>query len=92
MAGTSAAAKFKTQTALVQVVLPTHLGEDSTWQCRHAWLQYSPMFSCKTAVGFRTSGGAPAVCNKGPKGQGPGSRPIITTHLQRQCLHPRVTD
>ena len=34
-------------------------GEDSTWQCEHAWLQYRPMLTWRMVVGFRTSGSAP---------------------------------
>ena len=31
-------------------------GELSTWQCTHAWLQYSPMLICRMVVGACDSG------------------------------------
>lgn len=45
-----------------------HMGDDSTWQCRQAWLQYSPMLSCRMAAGPRTSGLQPAACSSRQQG------------------------
>ncbi len=49
---------------------PAHMGDDSTWQCRQAWLQYSPMLSCRMAAGPRTSGLQPAACRSRQQGAG----------------------
>lgn len=40
-------------------IISVLLGLDSTWQWVHAWLQYSPMLSCKVVAGERRSGFTP---------------------------------
>jgi len=41
------------------------LGELSTWQWLHAWLQYRPMLSCRILVAARLSGVTPRPCAAG---------------------------
>eukprot|EP00982_Pelagococcus_subviridis_P003757 28262-Pelagococcus_subviridis.AAC.3 len=42
-------------------------GDDSTWQCEHAWLQYRPMLTWRIVVGLRTSADAPRSTTKASK-------------------------
>ena len=42
-------------------------GEDSTWQCEQAWLQYKPMLTCRIVVGFRRNGDTPRSATKASK-------------------------
>ncbi len=45
-------------------IISVRLGELSTWQCVHAWLQYRPMFSCRMRAAPRVSGETPAACGR----------------------------
>lgn len=42
-------------------------GEDSTWQCLHAWLQYKPMLSWNVVVGCLLRGETPAAAQVAAK-------------------------
>mmetsp|Transcript_82760 Transcript_82760/g.208342 ORF Transcript_82760/g.208342 Transcript_82760/m.208342 type:complete len:213 (-) Transcript_82760:360-998(-) len=46
-------------------------GEDSTWQCVQAWLQYKPMLICSTWQGLRSKLEMPASLRKRRKGGAP---------------------
>lgn len=45
--------------AVFQVIISLLLGELSTWQWEHAWLQYNPMFNWRISVSRRWTGGKP---------------------------------
>ena len=61
MGGPSAASMSSTMRSATSLDMTSLVrsGEDSTWQCEHAWLQYRPMLTWRMVVGFRTSGSAP---------------------------------
>lgn len=43
----------KQRSAISKLICSVRLGDDSTWQWLHAWLQYKPMFIWKMDVGSR---------------------------------------
>ena len=62
-------------------------GLDSTWQWLQAWLQYRPMFNCKTSVAKRVPS-QPACCNKCSVNSG---APSSSRHLLRLCFSSSVS-
>ena len=68
-----AARSSSTRCAVASSIVSVRFGDDSTWQCVHAWLQYSPTFTCSVVTTSRRGAGRLRCARNGSKSGTPSA-------------------